>query len=419
MSQKVLIIDDDEDLAELLGLLMRKNGYETEIAFGGKEAIDKARTFKPDVVIQDYMLPDMKGMDLLKSLRAEMPLSYVIIITARGNEDIAVDLLKAGAADYIKKPFDTEKLLHTVDKTLQLRYAEMNRCKLTEELAQQNRELLGLNAISAALTSDMTVKEKCDASLSIIMNTLNSDMVNVFTIEGPGGKLQLKNSMGRESGQEFTDCSLGRMTGLTSYVAEKMKPAVVLDFAAEKRFKVPPDITERGITSALAVPMMMRDTMMGVVAIYSKTPRTFPSFDIKLMSSFANLFAMALENEMKRDSASRSRQLWQTTLDLVKDNLVVVDKDFKILYANEKAAERAGHKPSELVGQTCCWMMHGIKDPMNACPVSVSIKTGEPASAEISNFCTKGDRYAVTAQPILSDDGSVLMVAEYSVKLEG
>lgn len=415
MSEKVLVIDDDEDLAELLGLLMRKNGYETEVALTGREAIDKARRFNPSVIIQDYMLPDTKGTDLLKSLRSNHPDSYVIIITARGSEDIAVELLKAGASDYLKKPFETDKLLHTVSKVLQLRYSELHRGKLMEELAQQNTELMGLNAISAALTSNMSGEEKCSSSLSIIMNTMGADIVNVFTMNG-GNRLVLKSSMSRD-GDDIKECKLDRFTGLSSYVAEIKKPAIVASFANETRFKVPPEVLERGLTSAIAVPMMAKDEIKGVLTFYTRAPRTFPAFDIKLMTSFANLFAMALESMQLLEANESIHKRWQSTCDVIPDKIIIVNPDHKIIYANKAAAEHISQEISGLVGQQCCWMFHGTKDPVNGCPAASAFKTGETVVREFPMYGESQGNYQVAAHPIFNAEGKVELVVEYARKL--
>lgn len=415
MSEKVLVIDDDEDLAELLGLLMRKNGYETEVALTGRDAIEKARRFNPSVIIQDYMLPDMKGTDLLKTLRGNHPDSYVIIITARGSEDIAVELLKAGAVDYLKKPFETDKLLHTVSKVLQLRYSELHRGKLMEELAQQNTELMGLNAISAALTSNMSAEEKCSSSVSIIMNTMGADIVNVFTMGG-GNRLALKFSMSRD-GDDIKECRLDRFTGLSSYVAEIKKPAIVASFANETRFKVPPEVLERGLTSAIAVPMMAKDDIKGVLTFYTKAPRAFPAFDIKLMTSFANLFAMALESMLLQEANESTHKLWQSTCDVVPDKIIIVNPDHKIIYANKAAAEHISQDIGGLVGQQCCWMFHGTKAPVDGCPVASAFRTGETVVREFPMYGESKGNYHVAAHPIFGPEGKVELVVEYARKL--
>ncbi len=417
MSEKILIIDDDVEFANLLGLLLTRKGYETQMTFGGVEALEAVEKMDPSIILQDFMLPDYRGMELLADLKKKCPAAYIIIITARGSEEVAVELMKSGAADYLKKPFEAEKLLTTIQNTLKLKASETERDRLYTELSRQNLELMAFNAFSNALTSSMTAEEKCKSALGIVAKNMRVDLVTLFQTVNGGRTLNLVASEG--SGIEgIKECALDKDTGIASYVADIKKPAIVSDFKNEKRFKVPAKLNEIGMTSALGVPMMLGDQMVGVLAVYSKEPRSFMSFDMKLMGSFANQIAVSLENVKITAKLERARRRWQTTVDAVPDRVTLQDASHTVLMANKAAAEMAGTSVKDLVGQKCCWIFHNSKEPIHDCPVAEAIRTKQMAYREMTVDSPPGT-FQVWAHPIVGNDGNIESVVEYARKVKG
>ncbi|MBC7946919.1 MAG: sigma-54-dependent Fis family transcriptional regulator [Chitinophagaceae bacterium] len=119
MSKKILIIDDDMDLCTLLGRFLTKNNYEVEMAHSGSKGIAKFTDGKYDVVICDYRLGDMEGIDVLIALRKHDPAVKVLMITGYSDIKTAVEVIKMGAFDYIVKPLIPDEVLSVLNKTLQ------------------------------------------------------------------------------------------------------------------------------------------------------------------------------------------------------------------------------------------------------------------------------------------------------------
>jgi two-component system OmpR family response regulator len=108
---RVLVVDDEPSLAELLSSVLRYEGWEVSTAGTGAEAIETAREFKPDAVILDIMLPDFNGLEVLRRLRAELPHVCVLFLTARDAVEDRVAGITAGGDDYVTKPFSLEEVL--------------------------------------------------------------------------------------------------------------------------------------------------------------------------------------------------------------------------------------------------------------------------------------------------------------------
>jgi DNA-binding response OmpR family regulator len=115
---KILIVDDDPTLVDFLKLLLESEEYETRDAPDGESALQEIKKFEPEVVLLDYMMPNMDGLDVLRHVSKHHATSFVVMLTGKGNEEVAVECMKAGAIDYVLKPFDNERLLTVIRNAL-------------------------------------------------------------------------------------------------------------------------------------------------------------------------------------------------------------------------------------------------------------------------------------------------------------
>jgi two-component system, OmpR family, response regulator len=108
---RVLVVDDEPSLAELLASVLRYEGWEIRTAGDGTGAVRTAREFRPDAVVLDIMLPDFDGLEVLRRVRAELPHVCVLFLTARDAVEDRVAGITAGGDDYVTKPFSLEEVL--------------------------------------------------------------------------------------------------------------------------------------------------------------------------------------------------------------------------------------------------------------------------------------------------------------------
>lgn len=117
MARKVLIVEDDNNIAELLHLYLEKEGFETQVASDGGKGVEQFRSFHPELVLLDIMLPVMDGWSVLKRIR-ETDQTPVIMLTAKGETVDKVQGLEGGADDYIVKPFEMKEVLARIHAVL-------------------------------------------------------------------------------------------------------------------------------------------------------------------------------------------------------------------------------------------------------------------------------------------------------------
>ncbi|MEI9972219.1 MAG: response regulator [Ignavibacteriota bacterium] len=117
--KRILVVDDDESLRWVTQAQLQQSGYHVDAAANAKEALAWIHENPPDLVITDLMMPGMSGIELLKSIRTDYPEIIVILVTAFGTVENAVEAMKAGAYDYITKPVNVEELRLIVGRGLE------------------------------------------------------------------------------------------------------------------------------------------------------------------------------------------------------------------------------------------------------------------------------------------------------------
>ena len=125
----ILLVEDDAELRDLVQNRLSEAGYEVRTAVTGPQALERVTEKVPDVVLLDIMLPEMDGLEVCRRLRADYPLMFILMLTARSEEMDRVVGLEVGADDYVTKPFSLSELVARVRSALR-------RLRLTEESAQ-------------------------------------------------------------------------------------------------------------------------------------------------------------------------------------------------------------------------------------------------------------------------------------------
>ena len=119
MAKRILIVDDAAFMRMKLRDILEKNGYEVAgEAQNGQEAHDKYQVEKPDLVTMDITMSDVDGLDGLKMIMKADPNAKVVMCSAMGQQGMVMDAIKSGAVDFIVKPFDTERVIKSLDRAL-------------------------------------------------------------------------------------------------------------------------------------------------------------------------------------------------------------------------------------------------------------------------------------------------------------
>lgn len=169
-SERVLIVEDDPATRSGLTELVRAWGFTAEEAADGAEALDKVTAFRPSIVISDLVMPRMSGIELLKALQPEVDNIKVILLTAQGTVDTAVEAVKSGAEDYLTKPLDPNKLQRLLERLAEINQQKRENQALRRQLNDRGRfgRIIGHSPAMRALYQVLEQAAPTPASMLIL-----------------------------------------------------------------------------------------------------------------------------------------------------------------------------------------------------------------------------------------------------------
>jgi len=157
MSNTILVVDDEPNIVELARLYLKNEGFDVEVAENGREALEKARTLNPKLVLLDIMLPELDGIEVCRTLRKESDIP-IVMLTARADDVDKIVGLELGADDYITKPFNPREMVARVKAVLRRTDAERRPSK-SIDVGDLHVDLLGRDVTVAGKPVQLRTKE--------------------------------------------------------------------------------------------------------------------------------------------------------------------------------------------------------------------------------------------------------------------
>jgi DNA-binding NtrC family response regulator len=168
MGEKILIADDEPSNRAILSQELRHRGYAVETANSGAETLKRTEGSRPDLLILDFMMPDLSGLDVLRELRKKQDDTPVIMITAYGTVDRAVEAMREGAYDFITRPFEPDHIALVVEKALERQRLKREVEVLSEEVGQRYRLILG-ESVKMKLASELARKAAASTATVLLL----------------------------------------------------------------------------------------------------------------------------------------------------------------------------------------------------------------------------------------------------------
>jgi len=166
--KRILIVDDEKNMRWVLGQALTSEGFEVVEAADGKEALASVAEQEPEVMVLDHRMPEPDGMEVLRRLRSQGATFPVIMLTAHGNVATAVEAMKAGASEYLTKPFDLEELKLAITKSLEYRELAAEVERLREEV-QKDYDVQGIVASDTRMLDILETVRKVASTSATVM----------------------------------------------------------------------------------------------------------------------------------------------------------------------------------------------------------------------------------------------------------
>jgi len=296
----ILVIDDSKEIVKhLTQHVLPTFGYRTLHAFDGKSGLELLRQKKPDLVMLDYNLPEMTGLDVLQQLAQDSFSVPIILMTGYGSELSAIEAFRLGAKDYIIKPFTVDEIVETIDRALVETRLLHDKTELAEqlrrvkvEMSRQTNEMKTLSNIGKAITSLLSVDKVLERVLEAASYLTNAEESTIWMPDETGTQLEAYEQPGRS----VPDVSLLQLSIADSQVGQVMRTGRPLrqSVFSGRGIKVKTGYFARAV---LYVPLKLRGVTLGVLGVSNRaTFRSFSKRDEFLLSFLADYAAIALEN---------------------------------------------------------------------------------------------------------------------------
>lgn len=347
--EEILIIDDSEQICQLLAnYVLPELGYSPIVAHTGRQGLQRLRNRLPDMILLDLQLPDISGLDLLRLIAQEGYDVPVILMTAHGSENIAVEAFRLGARNYLIKPFSDTEARAVIDQALRERRLRRDKERLTASLQQRVQELTVLYRIGKSVTGLMEQAKLLEriVEAGVYITQAEEGFLLLRDTEHDELYLRAAKNLGEQRAQSL------RMPiddTLAGQVVRTGKP-VRLDMSrGGTTLKVKTGFLVRAI---LQVPLVLGDQVIGVLAVDNQqSDRPFSENDQYLLAALADYAAIAIENANLYEQSKLSEKRYRDLFDNAYDLIFLLDQELRITTINKVGEQVTGYNTEELIGK--------------------------------------------------------------------
>lgn len=335
---RVLVVDDEVQLMHALVEALTTQGYEAHGSQTGVAAIEALQIQEFDILLTDLMMPNMDGITLLKACQAIDANLVGILMTGQGTVSTAVEAMKAGAFDYVLKPFRLDMLLPVLKRAREIQQLRLENIQLRETVAIHSLS----QTIAVSLDSKIVLEKTADTALQ----QTDADEVSIMLLMPEQKELSIVAVRGQDR-KHLLGQHRSLDEGITGWVARHCEPLILNGEVSDPRFA--PIQPRPEIRSAISMPMMTAGKLIGILNVnLLHVRRPFTAGQVKALSILTNTAAAALQNESLfqalRESEARYRLATLATNDVIWE----WNSKTKKLTWTENAQLVFGYSPEEI-----------------------------------------------------------------------
>jgi two-component system NtrC family sensor kinase len=357
----ILVADDSQEIRQYLEeVVLGPAGYRVNCVGDGLSALSLAKELQPDLLITDQQMPNLSGTELIRRLQSDHMIP-AILITSESSNVLMLEALRAGAADFLTKPFEAEHMLAAVGRALargpsikSLSQARTEVEASSQSLQRRLEELETLAGIGRTVTAMLEVDEVLTAVVEAAVRLTGAEEGSLLLLDEDTGQLYMRASKNFDE-QFASTFQLQVNDSLAGRVISSGQP-VVIDESSPQKIK-----TSYLVHSLIYVPLVVRGNIIGVLGVDNRqVGQNFSKEDLTVLNAMADYAAIAIENaRLYRRSENERRQL-ETILTQTENGVIVVDPENRLLLINDAAQETFGVNGQAALGRSA---VESIDDP--------------------------------------------------------
>jgi PAS domain S-box-containing protein len=335
--ERILVIDDDAYIRNACSDFLLSEGYAVSSAESGEKGIELLRKSDFELVLTDFKMPGMDGLEVLKNVKAISPDTDVIIITAHGSIENAVAAMRQGAYDYITKDFDILELELIVKRCLEKQ-------RLSAQVSEL-KEVVNLYEASKAINSLMDMDELLNLILKLLCDTLGCSGGSIMLYNDETNELSVRVADGPRK-----DSLIGKKIVIDK-AGSDINKSFLMSGPLRNDARFNPDSAD-GMQPGIAVPLERKGNLIGIINLQRRDQDAqFSKRDEFLLSIFAAEAAVAIENIYLFNSLEHEKEELNALFTNMADGSVAMDTSFGIVRMNHAAQALLGINFSESAGK--------------------------------------------------------------------
>jgi PAS domain S-box-containing protein len=340
MIGKVLVVDDEPNLGNILVQALNSQNYEAHSVGSGAEALERLRMEDFDLLLSDLMMPGMDGITLLQRALEIDPHLVCVMMTGQGTIQTAVDAMKRGAFDYVLKPFRLESMMPMLTRAINTRHLRLENVQLREavaihELSQTIAFTLDPQTLLSKLADTALQQSEAD-EVSVLLPTADAKGLYVAAVRG-------------EKRQRLLGERIPFDKSIASWVGHELSPLILNGDVHDSRFEALWPRPE--INSSVSIPMQVAGKLVGILNLnVVDRPRRFTLGQMKALSILAGTAAAALETASLYVQVRRAEENYRAIFENAVEGIFQSTAEGRFITVNPAMARILGYgSPEELI----------------------------------------------------------------------
>ena len=400
--KKILIVDDDKNICRSLSFSFTEEGYSVLETYNGSDAIRKVKSFSPDLILLDIILPDMTGMEVCKVIKEDEATRHIpiIMLTAMGDRVTKTDGFGSGADDYISKPYDMFDVLARVKAHLRAKL-------LYDEVKADERDYAAILEMTKKLTTSLSARDTLNFIVNKMAEITSSSRCSILYI-GMNKNVGYVIASSDDHNLRQLKIDIAKYPEIKKVLLEGKELIIYDVFSDPLMSKIRDILKEHNIKAIILFPITFEDEIIGTLILKSlNVEKVFSVREIRLCQLIANVSAGPLKmaflyetvlsesqkEKIARTEAEKDAKETHKTLKTITDNIevgiAVVSGSYTVKFVNPFLAKLYDKDPSYFIDKKCHEVLKNIEKGQEDCIGTIAMKTGKRFESEMK--ITSGD----------------------------